>query len=255
MIEANIILYTLVFARLAALMLTVPFFGGNAVPVRIRALLAAALAVLVMPLQWNAQAVRLDGMIQYAVLLGAEAIIGACLGLGVMILLHGMTLAGGLIGQASGISLADVIDPSLDENSTQFSQLLFLTTVCVFLCLGGHRTVMGGLLETFRVIPPGGGRILGSLSDVFVTLTQQSFSLGIRAAAPAVTALLLATLILGAIGRTLPQGNILTVGFGMHALLAIAVAALTLGAAIWAFQDELPSAMETIFSKGLEIRD
>ena len=40
-------------------------------------------------------------VVHYLVLLGGEAIIGACLGLGVVILIHGMTLAGELIGQTA----------------------------------------------------------------------------------------------------------------------------------------------------------
>ena len=59
-----------------------------------------------------------------------------------------------------------------------------------------------------------------------MTLVSQSFSLGIRAAAPAVTALLLATLILGLVGRTLPQLNVLSLGFGLNAMLAFAVLGL-----------------------------
>ena len=35
----------------------------------------------------------------------ARPLIGACLGLGVLILIHGMTLAGELVGQASGLTL------------------------------------------------------------------------------------------------------------------------------------------------------
>ena len=114
--------------------------------------------------------------VQYLVLLGGEALIGACLGLGVLILIHGMTLAGGLVGQASGLTLSDVFDPTLDENVPLFSRLMFLVTVSVFVCMGGHRMVMAGLLDTFRTIPPGSASIPGSLGDIFVTLVSQSFS-------------------------------------------------------------------------------
>ena len=120
--------------------------------------------------------------------------IGACLGLGVLILIQGMTLAGELISQASGLKLAEVFDPALDEEVPLFSRLMFLVTVSVFVCLGGHRLVMAGLLDTFQTIPPGGGGFPASLAEGFVTLVSLSFELGIRAAAPAVTALLLATL-------------------------------------------------------------
>jgi hypothetical protein len=36
-------------------------------------------------------------------------------------------------------------------------------------------------------------------------------------------------------------------GFGLNALLAFAVLGLTLGAAMWAFQDQIQPALETIF--------
>ena len=178
------ILFTLVFARVGGLTMTAPIYGTSDVPLQVRVLLAAALALLIVPSQWHARG-RLSGsLVQYLVLLGGEAAIGACLGLGVLILIHGMTLAGELIGQASGLGIAEVFDPTLDENVPLFSRLMFLVAVTVFLCIGGHRMVMAGLLDTFQTIPPGSGVFPGSLADGFVTLVSQSFSLGIRVAAP-----------------------------------------------------------------------
>ena len=241
------ILFSLVFARVGGLTMTAPIYGAGEVPLQVRVLLAAALALLIAPLQWHGTAVQLGGPANYLVLLGCEAAIGACLGLGVLILIHGMTLAGGLIGQTSGLGIAEVFDPSLDENIPQFSRLMFLVGVTVFLCIGGHRMVMAGLLDTFRTIPPGKGVLPASLADGFTTLVSLSFSLAIRVAAPAVTALLLATLLLELIGRTLPQLNVLALGFGLNALLAFAALALSLGVAAWAFQDQIQPAMEAIF--------
>ena len=244
--EAKFLLFTMVLARVGGLTLTAPIYGANYVPLRVRVSLAAALALLVAPTQWNVPMACPGNAIQWILLFGSEALIGACIGLGITILIHGMTLAGAMVGQASGLSVAGVFDPALDENVPLFSRLLFLLSVAVFVCLGGHRMMMAGLLDTFHAIPPGSGRVPGALGDMFVTLVAQSFSLGVRAAAPAVTALLLATLILGLVGRTLPQLNIFSLGFGLNALLAFAALGLTLGAAVWAFQDQMQPAMETI---------
>ena len=38
-----------------------------------------------------------------------------------------------------------------------FSRLLVLIATAIFVCIGGHRVVMAGLLDTFAAIPPGGG--------------------------------------------------------------------------------------------------
>ncbi len=241
------ILFSLVFARVGGLTMTAPIYGASGVPLQVRVLLAAALALLVAPLEWHGGGVHFGGPVSYLMLLGCEAAIGACLGLGVLVFLHGMTLAGQLIGQASGLGMAEVFDPALDENVPLFSRLLLLVALCVFLCIGGHRLVMAGLLDTFRAIPPGSGALPASLGEGFTTLVSLSFSLAIRVAAPAVTALLLATLILGLIGRTLPQLNVLALGFGLNALLAFAALGLSLGVAAWAFQDQIQPAMEVIF--------
>ena len=36
---------------------------------------------------------------------------------------------------------------------------MFLAAVTIFLCIGGHRMVMAGLLDTFQTIPPGSGEL------------------------------------------------------------------------------------------------
>jgi flagellar biosynthetic protein FliR len=85
-----------------------------------------------------------------------------------------------------------------------------------------------------------------SLGHTFVLLLAQSFSLAVRAAAPVVTALLLSTLVMGLISRTLPQLNILAVGFGLNSMLAFGVLGLTLGGAAWVFQNQIESVLELL---------
>jgi flagellar biosynthesis protein FliR len=245
---AKLFLFTLVLARVAGLTLTAPIFGTSDVPLRVRAIIAAALAVLVVPSQWSDALPLPSSAVNCVALLGCEAAIGACLGLGILVLIHAMTLAGEVIGQASGLGIAEVFDPALGQDVPVFSRLMFLVGVAVFLCIGGHRLAMAGLLDTFRAFPPGGGLFPESATKTLIALVGQSFSLGVRAAAPAVTALLLATIVLGLVARTLPQVNILTIGLGANALLAFAALSLSLGTVVWAYQDQIQPALNTVFS-------
>jgi flagellar biosynthetic protein FliR len=240
------VLFTLVLARVGGLVATAPIFGTSAVPMRVRALLALALALIVTPLQHSLTFAQVGSLPNYALLIGGEAILGAFLGLGVMIFVYAMGLAGELVGYAGGLTISDVLDPSVEENIPHFSRFLILLSVCVFLCIGGHRIVMAGLLDTFQAIPPGRFAEPKAMLEASTALVTQSFSLGVRAAAPTMTALLLATIALGLISRTLPQLNVLSLGFGLNAMLTFAVLGLTLGAAIWAFQDEIGPALQTI---------
>jgi flagellar biosynthesis protein FliR len=241
------ILFSLVLARMGGLTMTAPIYGTNDVPLQVRLLLAAAFSLLIAPLEWHGTAVAVGGAANYLVLLGCEAAIGVCLGLGVLVFVHAMTLAGELIAKTAGLSMAEVFDPMLDDNVPLLSRLLFLLAITVFLCAGGHRMVMAGLLDTFQTLPPGGGSVPTSLAEGFTTLVGLTFTLAVRVAAPVVTALLLATLMLGLIGRTIPQLNILAVGLGLNSLLLLAATALSLGVVAWAFQDQIQPAMEAIF--------
>ena len=48
---------------------------------------------------------------------------------------------------------------------------------------------------------------------------------------------------MGLISRTMPQLNILAVGFGMNSMLTFGILALTLGASVYNYQDEIEPAL------------
>jgi len=256
------LLFTLVLTRVSGLTMTAPIYGTQDVPMQIRAMLAVALALLITPTQWDVAVVYPRSTFNYLVFIGCELLIGVCLGLGVVILFTGVQLAGQLIGRVSGLLLANVFDPVSGISVPTFSRMLFLVAMAVFVCIGGHRMVMAGLLDTFQEIPPGSvvpwevpafanaspGGFQGSIAEMFVVLLTQSFTLGIRAAVPVVTAVLLSILVIGLIGRTVPQLNIMMVGFGINSMLAMAMMSLTLGAAVWLFQGHIEPVLETVLN-------
>jgi flagellar biosynthetic protein FliR len=242
----KLLLFSLVLTRVSGLTMTAPIYGTSGVPAQVRALLAVVLALLITPTQWDVAVASPQTLPMYLVLVGGELLIGLCLGLGIVVLFSGAQLAGELVSYVSGLMMAEIYDASSDSSVPIFSQLMYLVALAVFVGIGGHRIVMAGVLDTFASIPPGSGVLPDSMAATFVTLVTQSFSLAIRAAAPIVTALLLATLVMGLISRTVPQLNVLMLGFGLNAFLTLAVLSLTLGAAAWAFQDQVEPALETI---------
>ena len=193
------LLFTLVFTRVGGLVITAPVFSTPEVPARVRALLAVALAALITPTQWDVAVTHPGSTLNYLVFLASELIVGLSLGLGIVVLFSGLLLAGRMIGQMSGLVLADVFDPASGISVSVFSRLMLLVTTAVFVAIGGHRILMAGLLDTFVTIPPGSAAVPGSMADTFVVLVAQSFTLAVRAAAPVVASLLLSTLALGLI--------------------------------------------------------
>ncbi len=240
------LVFTLVLARVSGVIMTVPIFGSRQVPIPARALLTVAMALLITPTQIGALRQRPQTIVDYALAGTGELLIGVVLGLGVVILLAGVQLAGQLISQLSGMALADVFQPGLDTSMPVISQLLVQVALAVFVLAGGHRLVMAGLLDTFGSVPLGVGLTGGSVVAGLLALLAESFELGVRAAAPAVTALLLATLLMGLVSRTMPQINILVVGFGANVMVTLAVVLFSLAAVAWTFNDAIGPALDEL---------
>jgi len=238
--------FTLVLARIGALMMTAPIFGSRAAPMRFRALLAVSMTLLVTPLFTTRPPADITHLLIFARYLINEALVGLLLGLGIMILLSGIQLTGQIISQMSGAALANVFDPTLNNTVSVYSQLLYFLALAMFVLLNGHQLLMEAMLDTYTWLPPGRALFGQSYVAALVTILSQSFLLGVRAAAPAMTALLLATLLLGLIGRTLPQINILAVGFGINTMLTLGILLLSLGSIAWAFPQQTTIAIELL---------
>lgn len=241
-----LITFVLVLSRTSGLVMSAPIFGTSDIPMRVRAFLAVALAVLVTPLQSGRYAAMPANLVDLTIVLVTELLIGLVLGLGIALLFSGVQIAGQVISQLAGVQLAEVIDPSFNNNVPIFSQILYYVALAVFVVTGGHRQVMEALLDTFTSMPPGNATIPAATIEAFTNLVTQSFVLGIRAAAPAMTALLLATLVLGLLSRTLPQLNLMAVGFGISSLVTLGTLSVSLGMAAWAFQEQVEPALQVL---------
>jgi flagellar biosynthesis protein FliR len=247
-IEAGkFLLFTLVLTRVSGLLMTAPIYGTQDIPLQVRVLFAFALSVVVLPTQWSVTVPNPDNLLLYALAIGSELVIGLSLGMGITILLSGIQLAGHLVDQVSGMLIAETFDPMQGENTSLVSQLLFFLTVAIYVSIGGHRLAMAGLLDTFQAIPPGSAAMPShALTDTLVTLVVQSFDLGFRAAAPVVAALLLANVVLGLIARALPQLNLFVLGFGLNAMLALGILGISIGAAVWVFEDQIEPTVNAV---------
>ena len=240
------LVFTLVLARTGGLVMTAPIFGYRAIPLRVRILLAVALSLLVTSVWLGTSLPPIEGWSGLALLLANEVLVGALLGVGVSILLAGVQVAGQLVAQLSGVSLGDVFNPDSGESVSAISQLFTMLVLAVFVALGGHRLMTEALLDTFVWAPPGLANLGDSYVDVLTGIVSHSFSLGIRAAAPIAVALLISTLVLGLIGRTLPQLNILAVGLGINSLVVLGLLFVSVGAVAWTFEEPLVDVLVTL---------
>jgi flagellar biosynthetic protein FliR len=222
-------IFAMVLFRITGLMLTAPVLGSRMIPMRIRAAFALALGAMLFPIV-RSQAPTDGGMA--AVITGGlgELIVGAGIGLSLTIMLTLAEVVGVLVSQQAGVALADVIDPTRGEQVSVISQLYATCIGLLFLAVGGLRAAVAALMDTFAVVPLWTFDNTESVLVLLVEILSSAFIVGVRLAGPVLIALFLSGLGMGLLSRTIPQMNILTVGFTLRALIGLGVAGMALAA-------------------------
>jgi flagellar biosynthetic protein FliR len=223
-------LFALVLVRISGLMLTAPIYGSQVVPMRIRAALAGVISLLMFPVV--APTLPADVTLASAIpgLIG-ELLIGLIMGLTLSLVFAGMQLTGIIVAQQAGLGLGEVFNPVLNTDATVVDQIFFLTAMTVFVIVGGHRELMRALLDTYATLPVLSFRVTPATLDLICDVLTGSYTLGLRLAAPVLLSLLIATLAMGFLSRTMPQLNILSIGFPIRALIALALCGFVLASA------------------------
>jgi len=220
--------FLLVLMRSAALILTLPFLGSDNLPTLLKAGLCLALAVFLLPVV-EIDASRVPRNLWNFVLLGTgEVMIGAILGLAVHLLLTSVQIMGQLAGFQMGFAVANVIDPIGGEQISVLAQFAYLMAILVFFAVGGLHWFIKALADSFVLVPPGQFGMSASLYKQMMKLAGDMFSLAVRLGAPVIGALLFTQVILGILAKTVPQMNILIVGFPLTISVGLFFLAMTM---------------------------
>lgn len=178
-----------------------------------------------------------------------ELTFGFVLGLGLTIVFSGLQLAGELIDQQTGIGLSGVFNPGFDMSAGVSGQALYQLGVIVFLTMppiSGHLLMISALLDTFQVVPVGEAWVGQSAVDLMSDLVHQSLVLGIQVAAPVLVAMAFTALTMGFLGHTVPQINVLNLGFPVRAIINICVLSLSLAGTAYLLIELIPVAIQQL---------
>jgi len=188
-------------------------------------------------------------ILEYAWIAVGELGLGFVMGLGVLIILSGLQIAGELIDQQTGLSLGEIANPGLNITGSATGQFLFMFAATVLLVMqptGYHLTMLSALVETFRSIPLGEAFVTTEAIDLLRDLVHQSLVLGIQIAAPLMAAMSLVALTMGFLGHSVPQINVLVVGFPVRALMSLAVLMASLSGVARLVVDVVPRVIDAL---------
>lgn len=223
-------LFTVVLGRVAGIFTALPVFGGDRVPMNIRAMIILAMTLVFFPVLRLKSAALPTDFPSLALLVLSESLIGITLGLVARAVFGAVEFCGQLVGMQMGFSMSTLFDPSTGQVPLMGLFQTLLATL-LFLAFGVHHLFIRAIADSYGAIPLGGWHMSGDLLAFLVTTTTGIFVLGIKLAAPVMVALLATTVVLGVMARSFPQMNVFMISMPLN----IGIGFLALGLSLFVF--------------------
>jgi len=218
-----------VMLRIGALLMVMPMLGTHAVPMRIRAVLAIVLSVVLGPLlpfsaalnHWQARAF---------LAVARELAVGATLGFLLRLIFEAASLAGEWVAQGTGLAFAQMNDPLRGGHSGVLGQWFYLLFGLLFFASNGHLALIALLLDSYHALPIGSDWLhLNNLLAWLPHLAGQVFRSALTLALPLMVAMLAVNLAFGVLARAAPTLNPMQLGLPVTVLLGLFFLMLLVG--------------------------
>lgn len=224
----NILVFLLTVFRVAGLFAIAPIYGHRTIPTRLKLIFSLLIAYFMFSYTGAAELDLNLGLLSLGLLAAKEFLFGVILGFLFQIVFLGVQFGGGIIGYQIGFALVNVIDPSTSTNISIISQVKLLLATLIFLMMNGHHFILQALFESYKLVPLGGITFSSIMAEGIIRFAGQTFSIGIKLAAPVVVTLFITDVCLGIIARTMPQMNVFIVGFPLKIGIGLFILGTTL---------------------------
>ncbi len=241
---ANVVGFLLLFFRFAGLFIMVPLFSHTSIPVTVKTSMAFIFSVLFFSIMPPLQLEVTTANVVLAIL--SEFLLGFTVGLMLQLVMNIMTFAGIQISFIMGFSMASVIDPQSGISMPIISNILALLALMIFLALDGHHVVLLFVNDSLQEVALGGFMLKEEVFDYMLKATTNMFVVGFMIAFPIIALSLLADIIFGMLMKTMPQFNLLVIGFPIKIMVAFVVIIATLGTFMSIFRAQMFEAFNSL---------
>jgi len=219
--ETFIVGFVLLFFRFAALFMAVPIFSHKNIPMNIKASMAFFFTIVFYSSMPPLEIAINPATIILAIL--SEIMLGLVVGIILLLAYNVITFAGGMISFMMGFSMASAIDPQTGVSMPIVSQFLSLMGLMVLLELDLHHWVLLFVDSSLQKIPLGGFIMSEDIFHYVLSAASNMFLVGFTIAFPIMALSWLADVIFGMLMKTMPQFNLLVIGFPIKIMVSFAV--------------------------------
>ncbi len=236
-LPANVFVFLAVFARIGAALMLLPPFGESFVFPRIRLALALVVSAVAMPIAAPSLPALPPGPLALTVILAGEVTVGLFIGGLARMLLSGLHTASMLVAYQTGLAAATIFDPTQNEQGVILSRFFSLIALVLLFATDLHHALLLALIESYRLLPPGGLPPVGDFAAQAVAFMTGAFIVALQVAAPVIVVGLMFYLGLGLVARLMPAVQVFFIALPLQVMLGFWITMVALSASmLWYFE-------------------
>jgi len=240
----NVVTFLLLFVRISSFLAFLPFFNYVNIPMSAKAAFSVWLSVLFFPLVPKISFEINTLNIVLAVL--NEAAFAFFVSMVLQAVFDILKYAAEQISFVMGFTMANILDPNFGTQTTILSHFFTWVAILLFLSLGGDHLEILLMAKTFQTLPFGAFFNYHAFYDYLITYMSKYFMLGVGLAFPILAISLMSDIIFGMIMKTMPQFNLLVVGFPIKIGVSFIVLIIILASMMRVFSNEIDHAFEAL---------
>ncbi|MFA6990240.1 MAG: flagellar biosynthetic protein FliR [Candidatus Gastranaerophilaceae bacterium] len=221
----NIIIFILVMARFAGMMINAPFFSTYPIPMQVKISIIALVAFITYPLVMKNQIVPIPpNIMALSLLILKELMVGLIMGFCAGLIFIAIELAGYFLSMQMGLAVSNVLDPTTNNQSPSIGQLYMFMASFIFLSINGHHWIFSSIYHSYNVIPIGYDFVItSSLVEKILFFTGQLFTIAFGLIMPLYGVLLITDISLGFMSKAMPQMNVFMVALPLKIYMGLAL--------------------------------
>lgn len=244
--ETELIAFVLILIRTGSFLVTWPVLGQFIIPTPVKVLLSIAITMCVF---YPVRQFYVDTGVQNSFLFHAaiEAMYGVFLGFIVRAYFFVFEIAADFMSVAMGLNSAQLFNPAMGRSVSAVDSFFLILVSMVYLGINGHHYLVKGLIESFQYMNPAQTIFSKALFGQLIYMLKQIFSMGFQIAAPVVMALFVSNIVMGILGKVVPQINVLVMSMPVNIALGILVLFLSLPLLLTEAQGVIQTAVIQLF--------
>ncbi|HTU71488.1 MAG TPA: flagellar biosynthetic protein FliR [Candidatus Baltobacteraceae bacterium] len=218
--------FLLIFLRVSSMLFLFPVISSAQFPSQLRLGLGALISFIIYRTVPHPHLA--GGAFELLVGASAQVLLGVIVGFIASLVFTGIQFAGELIDLQIGFAIANVINPTTQQNITIIGEFQLALATLIFLATDSHYFLIQGIAGSFNLVPLPYINLDPAVAGNLTLFFSQAFLIVFRISAPVVVALFLTNVMLAFMARVAPQMNVFVIGLPIQVAVGLTMMAISI---------------------------